>query len=80
MINKAVIRLHVGYRALRDTVLEHERDRGATAVEYALIVSLIAVAIVGVVAALGGTITEIFTTTNDQIQGPGDGGNPPAGG
>jgi pilus assembly protein Flp/PilA len=76
MINKAVIRLHVGYRALRDAAIEHERDRGATAVEYALIVSLIAVAIVGIVTTLGGTITDIFTTTNEEIQPPA--GGPPA--
>lgn len=79
MINKAVIRLHLGYRALRDTALEYERDRGATAVEYALIVSLIAVAIVGIVTTLGGTIADIFTTTNAEIQPPA-GENPPAGG
>ena len=76
MINKAVIRLHAGYRTLQDTVLEYERDRGATAVEYALIVSLIAVAIVAIVATLGGTITDIFTTTNEEIQPPA--GGPPA--
>ena len=68
MINKAVIRLHIGYRSLRDAVLERERDRGATAVEYALIVSLIAVAIVAIVTTLGDTIAGIFETTNEQIQ------------
>jgi pilus assembly protein Flp/PilA len=35
-------------------------DRGATAVEYALMVSLIAAAIVIAVTALGGKLTSVF--------------------
>jgi len=35
-------------------------DRGATAVEYGLIVTLIAVAIMGVVAVLGGRLAAMF--------------------
>lgn len=37
-------------------------DRGATAVEYGLIVALIAVVIAAVVATLGTTIKQAFTT------------------
>lgn len=36
-------------------------DRGATAVEYGLIVTLIAVAIIGIVTAVGGRLNGIFT-------------------
>ena len=36
------------------------KEKGATAVEYALIVALIAVAIIAAVAALGGGITGAF--------------------
>jgi pilus assembly protein Flp/PilA len=36
------------------------KEKGATAVEYALIVALIAVAIIAAVMALGGGITGIF--------------------
>jgi pilus assembly protein Flp/PilA len=77
MINKAAIRLLNEIHDLRDAVIAHERDRGATAVEYALIVSLIAIAIVGLVATLGGTIGEIFDNANTEIterQGPGAAG------
>lgn len=39
-------------------------ERGATAVEYGLIVALIAAAIAGIVATLGGTISHWFTVIN----------------
>ena len=42
-------------------------DRGATAVEYGLMVALIAAIIVGVVAALGGNINDAFTTVNTAV-------------
>ena len=43
------------------------KERGATAVEYALIVALIAVAIIAAVAALGGGITGAFQKITDAI-------------
>ncbi len=39
-------------------------ERGATAVEYGMIVALIAAVIVGVVATLGGKINTAFTKVN----------------
>jgi pilus assembly protein Flp/PilA len=42
-----------GYNAFRD-------DEGATAVEYALIVALIAVVIIAAVTLLGGNLSSIF--------------------
>ncbi len=42
-------------------------ERGATAVEYGMIVALIAAVIVTVVAALGGKINTAFTTINNAI-------------
>jgi len=36
-------------------------ENGATAIEYGLIASLIAVAIVGVLTALGGALSGVFT-------------------
>ncbi|KRB76008.1 hypothetical protein ASE01_13275 [Nocardioides sp. Root190] len=42
-------------------------DRGASAVEYGLLVALIAAVIVGAVAILGGTLDGIFTDTNTAI-------------
>lgn len=40
------------------------RDTGASAVEYALLITGIALVIVAAVFALGGPLAEIFTTTN----------------
>ena len=45
----------------------HRGDRGATAVEYGLMVALIAAVIVGVVAALGGKVNDAFTTVNTTV-------------
>ncbi len=42
-------------------------ERGATAVEYGLLVALIAAVIVAVVITLGGKINDAFTTVNDSI-------------
>ncbi|MDF2146415.1 Flp family type IVb pilin [Knoellia sp. p5-6-4] len=42
-------------------------ERGATAVEYGLLVALIAAVIVTVVALLGGKINDAFTTVNNAV-------------
>lgn len=44
-----------------------KQDRGATAVEYGLIVALIAAVIVTVVATLGTEITAAFQTVVDSL-------------
>ncbi len=47
----------------------HSRDRGATAVEYGLIVAAIAAVIVVVVVTLGDQIAGAFTTVSEAIGG-----------
>ena len=47
--------------------VEATKDRGATAVEYGLLVALIAAVIVAVVALLGTRINNAFTTVNTSI-------------
>jgi len=42
-------------------------EKGATAVEYGLLVALIAAVIVGVVATLGGQINTAFTTISNKL-------------
>jgi pilus assembly protein Flp/PilA len=49
-------------------------DEGATAVEYGLMVALIAGVIVGAVYALGGSLNGIFTSTSGTISGATAGG------
>ena len=46
-----------------------ERDeKGATAVEYGLMVGLIAVVIIGAVTALGGQLGDLFTSVSDSLK------------
>lgn len=48
--------------------LASRRDEsGATAVEYGLLVALIAAVIVGVVAILGGQVQDAFQTVSDEM-------------
>ncbi len=44
-----------------------DRERGATAVEYGLMVGLIAVAVIGVVMTLGGQLQGLFNSVSDQL-------------
>ena len=42
-------------------------ERGASAVEYGLLVSLIAIVIIGAVLILGGKLSAIFTKTSNSL-------------
>lgn len=42
-------------------------EKGATAVEYGIMVALIAVAIIAAVTLLGGTLDDLFTDVKSQI-------------
>ena len=42
-------------------------EAGATAIEYGLIVALIAVVIIGAVTAIGGTLNDTFTTIDNEL-------------
>jgi pilus assembly protein Flp/PilA len=44
-----------------------EDEEGATAIEYGLLAALIAVAIIGIVSTLGGTLNDTFTTINTEL-------------
>lgn len=51
---------HVRQRCARD-------DEGGTAVEYGLIVTLIAVAIIGAVSQIGGKVSSMFTSVANAL-------------
>ncbi len=51
--------------------VEASKDRGATAVEYGLIVALIAVAIIAAVTALGKDLSELFTRIGGALDAAG---------
>ena len=57
---------------------DEDRDRGATAVEYGLMIALIAAVIVGAVFALGGTVKNSFNKTSNCISAPAGTGATPA--
>jgi pilus assembly protein Flp/PilA len=42
-------------------------DRGATAVEYGLLVALIAAVIIGIVVILGNQVSDAFSTVSSQM-------------
>ena len=66
MFNSALARIGdaIQTRLVRD-------EEGATAVEYGLIVGLIAVVIIGAVFALGGTLSGFFEDINTGLTNPG---------
>jgi pilus assembly protein Flp/PilA len=64
------INAFVAVRAAHGTWFERARtERGASMVEYALLVGLIAVVAVVAVAALGGGITGLFSSANTCVGG-----------
>ena len=64
------INAFVAVKGLHGTLLERARtERGATMVEYALLVGLIAVVAVIAVMALGGGIANLFSSTNTCVNG-----------
>ena len=60
---KAYSRIQARINSLRT------EEEGATAVEYGLIVALIAAVIIGAVVLLGGYINDAFETINGELDG-----------
>lgn len=53
---------------MRNAVKRYVKDTsGATAIEYALIASLISVVIISILTTLGGSLKTIFTTINSKL-------------
>jgi len=55
------VRMYLAARTLRD------REEGQAMVEYALILALVAVVVVAILSTLGGTVSQIFSSINDDI-------------
>lgn len=55
------------YIAMFETALFAKKERGATAVEYGLMVALIAAVIIVAVSVLGGKVDNAFGTINDKL-------------
>lgn len=55
------------YKLISKASAAVNREEGATAVEYALLVALIAVAIIAAVTALGGGLSNLFTSVKSSL-------------
>ena len=67
MFNAAMTRIGVAMHTMMTALVDD--DKGATAVEYGLIVGLIAVVIIGAVGTLGGTLLGWFNDINTGLGG-----------
>ncbi|MFD1506687.1 Flp family type IVb pilin [Georgenia yuyongxinii] len=71
-MNRAAAYFVTLYTAVGDRI-EGRRDRGATAVEYGLLVGLIAVAIIAALVILGPQLAALFTSVSDELPVPAGG-------
>ncbi|HEU5008520.1 MAG TPA: Flp family type IVb pilin [Jatrophihabitantaceae bacterium] len=67
---KMVVLSQLAFASLTARVRNNREDRGATAVEYGLLVALVAAVIVAAVVLFGSKINEIFTGTTAKIPTP----------
>lgn len=66
-MSDAFLRLYVTAATFVQDRYSRSKDRGATAVEYGLLVGLIAVAIIVIVTTLGGKLSALFTTVSNGL-------------
>lgn len=66
-MNEKLIELYATTMAF--ITAKRDDEKGATAVEYGLLVALIAAVIIGVVALLGGELKSMFTEVESKISG-----------
>jgi pilus assembly protein Flp/PilA len=57
------------YLGIQDHFVKLRNDRGASAVEYGLLVALIAVVIIGAVTLLGGNLNSLFEEIAELLPG-----------
>jgi pilus assembly protein Flp/PilA len=68
-MNAATAYVYTMLHTLQDRIEAQGKDRGATAVEYGLLVGLIAVVIIVAVTALGGQLNTLFTNITSSLGG-----------
>ena len=68
-MNEAILRMVVAVQTgwMNLTTNVRDRERGATAVEYGLMVALIAIVIIGAVTILGKNLNGLFTTAGTSV-------------
>lgn len=60
----------VKFQVKVDALISDRKDRGATAVEYGLMVALIAVVIIGAVTLLGKQLSSLFVGVTNKLPVP----------
>ena len=68
-MNRAAAFLTTLFLLGSDRLASARKDRGATAVEYGLLVGLIAVVIIVAVGLLGGQLNSLFEAVSDALPG-----------
>src|SRR6266700_8433055 len=68
-ITRMLVMVQIAFGDLADRIRNADKERGATAVEYGLMVALIAGVIVTAVTLLGGKVNTVFTTVKDALPG-----------
>ena len=66
-MSEAMLRLYISTSAWVQDRYNHRKDSGATAVEYGLLVGLIAVAIIAALLLLGPKLAALFTGVTAKI-------------
>jgi pilus assembly protein Flp/PilA len=66
-MSDALLRLYVTASTFISDRYNGRKDRGATAVEYGLLVGLIAVAIIAVLIGIGPKLTTLFTNVDNGL-------------
>ena len=70
MKGTVMLRQLVKFQVKLDALLSDRKDRGATAVEYGLMVALIAVVIIGAVTLLGRQLSSLFAGVSGKLPQP----------
>ncbi len=68
-LTRILVMVQIALGDLADRVRHHDDERGATAVEYGLLVALIAGVIIVTVTALGGKLDGIFSSIKNALPG-----------
>jgi pilus assembly protein Flp/PilA len=67
-ITRMLVMVQIAFGDLADRMRE-DKERGATAVEYGLLVALIAGVIITVITLLGVKLQDVFTSVTDKLPG-----------
>ncbi len=68
-ITRMLVMVQIAFGDLADRMRNTDKERGATAVEYGLLVALIAGVIITVITLLGVKLQDVFTSVTNKLLG-----------